>query len=138
MTEIADRGHPGVIVAIVCTKTDLRPDLLSPHPWLREREIVYAYLNPNQSIPGRLWVSLPRELIVKILSMIPGRRFNQKQMELIENVRLDEIQEYCRQVGKPLFFTSAKDNTGIEEMFLETGRMVLDQIKQRDLSQRVE
>jgi len=76
-------------------------------------------MNPNRGIGGSLWGSLPRELMTKILLLIPGC-LNKKQREQLREegeVSLTEIQEYCRKVEKPVFFTSAGNDQELKKCF---------------------
>jgi len=51
--------------------------------------------------------------------MIPGAR--------TETLKLKDIRDYSESLMAPLFFTSAKDGTGVKEMFFSTASMLLDQ-----------
>jgi len=64
-------------------------------------------------------------------SWIPSKQEATKDGESLSR---KDILDFAEK-DKPLFFTSAKDGTGIEAMFVEVGRMLLD--KWRDNIQNV-
>ena len=70
------------------------------------------------------WLDIVKEnCSEKLIIYLVGNKYDLIEKEDISE---EEVREYAKSVNVPLWFTSAKDSTGIEDLFDEIGQKYLD------------
>ncbi|CAM6018592.1 unnamed protein product [Sphagnum balticum] len=89
--------------------------------------LVYNLLCKDSFNRVQSWVKELRKMANKnIVLVIAG---NKSDMDKMQHVNVGDAERYAESIGATHFVTSAKLNTGIDEVFLDVARRVLEQRK---------
>ncbi|CAK9193605.1 unnamed protein product [Sphagnum jensenii] len=89
--------------------------------------LVYNLLCKDSFNRVQSWVKELRKMANKnIVLVIAG---NKSDMDKMQHLNVEDAERYAESIGATHFVTSAKLNTGIDEVFLDVARRVLEQRK---------
>lgn len=92
--------------------------------------LVYDITDVDSFQRIKSWVKELRKMLgTDVCLVIVG---NKTDLEKDRNVSIEEAEEYASKVGATHFQTSAKQNTGIEEMFLSLTQKMLDRVCEQE------
>ncbi|KAB0796640.1 hypothetical protein PPYR_10701 [Photinus pyralis] len=92
--------------------------------------LVYDITDVDSFQRIKSWVKELRKILgTDVCLVIVG---NKTDLEKDRNVDIEEAEEYAKKVGATHFETSAKQNTGIEEMFLSLTQQMLDRVCEQE------